>query len=337
MGWQLTTFAARAAAALGLRQGWTGATAVGRARGFAERGTKPDAADVIARSSTRALERLDEADRFALAKAVVDLDARSRRSIDRALVSGAPPAAVIALARSWPGFTDIERQLAEDPISASPGEPIEWGTCRATQVDPTTCGAAAMAMMLMIGDPFVAVWVASGLIVAGHVPAEIGRIGSRERFRDIDSRWDALQRSLHARVTRGALGPLPWPRALGTPPWRVDVHTRFAGLRFRDVMVDDTNPADVDALIAHASAALLDGIPVPLYASGDSSKGIDAVVPRHVVLLVDRQRDGFTVYEPGTGKLLRIADDQLRGGGVHRALGNWAHASWMVIPRTRRR
>jgi hypothetical protein len=123
---------------------------------------------------------------------------------------------------------------------------------------------------------------------------------------------------------------------MGTPPWRVSNTTRFAGVACRGAVVDDTDDADIDALISHASAALRDGIPVPIYASGDSARGLDTVIPRHVVLLVRRTADGFSAYEPSSARLHPITDAQLREGGAGlRALGNWSHVAWMILPRAR--
>jgi hypothetical protein len=194
-----------------------------------------------------------------------------------------------------------------------------------------------MAIMLMVGDPFVGLWVASGRRLGGYVPPEIRRIAPAARVDTVERRWGALQKSIHTEtVRRGLLLLLPWPRRLGTPPWRVNNATRFAGVAFRGAVVDDTDDADVDALISHASAALRDGIPVPIYASGDSARGLDTVIPRHVVLLVRRLPAGFCVYEPSSARLHAITDAQVREGGVGlKALGNWSHVAWMILPRAR--
>ncbi len=339
MAWQLTTALARTARALGLRRRWASARAVDRAAALASRAERPGGDTVFARAAARATARLPEAERFALAKAVVDLDEAGRAVIDRALASGAPMRATLALARQWPALTDVERRLASSPLPDGPEGPVVLAGTPARQVDQTTCGAASMAMMLMIGDPFVGVWVASGRRFGGYLPPEAERIATLARLDTVERRWHSLQRTIHAAtVRRGLLALLPWPTALGTPPWRVNNSTRFAGIAFRGAVVDDTDDADVDALIHHASAALRDGIPVPLYASGDSSRGLDSVIPRHVVLLVRRLEGGFAAYEPGGARLHAITDAQIRDGGKGlAALGNWSHVSWMILPRARRK
>jgi len=338
MAWQLTTALARTARALGFRRRWGSAAAVDRAAALAARERRSDGDTVFARVAARRLARLGETERFSLAKATVDLDPDGRAVLDRALASSAPLRAVIALGRQWPSFTEDERRLAVSPLPEQSDAPVLLAGTPARQVDQTTCGAASMAMMLAIGDPFVAVWIASGRRLGGYLPPEAERIATLARLDSVERRWHSLQRTIHAAtVRRGILAVLPWPTALGTPPWRVNNATRFAGLAFRGAVVDDTDDADVDALIHHASAALRDGIPVPLYASGDSARGLDTVIPRHVVLLVRRLDGGFAAYEPGGGRLHRITDAQIRDGGKGlKALGNWSHVSWMILPRARR-
>ncbi len=306
---------------------------------LAARAERSGADTVFARSARRITARLPEAERFALAKVVVDLDDEARGVIDRALASGAPARAVIVLARLWDSLPGSERHVAASPLPRENEGPVFLAGTLARQVDQTTCGAASMALMLMIGDPFVALWVAGGHRFGGYVPPEVASIRIGARLDTVERRWHALQRVIHAAtVRRGLLLLLPWPERLGTPPWRVNNATRFAGLAFRGSVVDDTDEADIDALISHASAALRDGIPVPIYASGDSARGIDTVIPRHVVLLVRRLERGFSAYEPGSAQLYAITDAEIRDGGSGlRALGNWSHVSWMILPRARRR
>jgi hypothetical protein len=338
MPWQLTTVLARTARVVGLRRRWGGAAAVSRAKALADRKPRPGRDTVFARAAERATRRLPEADRFALAKAVVDLDPQTRAVIDRALASEAPVRAILALAHQWTSLTHAERTIATSPLPSTDEGPVALDGVPARQVDSTTCGAASMAVMLMMGDPFVGLWVASGRRLGGYLPPEIRRIPPQARLDTVEGRWGALQKVIHIQtVRRGLLLLLPWPERLGTPPWRVSNSTRFARVGFRGAVVDDSDDADIGALISHASAALRDGIPVPIYASGDSGRGIDTVIPRHVVLLVRRLAEGFVAYEPGSACLYAITDDQIREGGAGlRALGNWSHVAWMVLPRARR-
>ena len=336
MSWTLVSLAARAGRALGGRRGFVSDAATGRAIALAAGAS--DRPDFFARQCARALSKASFADKKALETALYDMG-QDAPVIERAVASGAPIEAVAALAASWGDLDPEDRALIRYPARRRDPGAVSWGAVRATQMDQTTCGAASMAMMLMIGDPFAAAWVAVGYRGGWYMPPE-ALAASVEAdavgygLHTVADRWDALQRVMHARVTRHGLGLAPWPLALGSPPWRLDNATRFGGLRFRGALVDDARADEVAALGAHVRAAVADGIPVPLYASGDSGGGLGSVVPRHVVLVVGLDGDGFLVYEPSTGSLHKL-DLGALGGEPLAALGNWNRVGWVVLPRVR--
>ncbi|MFW2513929.1 hypothetical protein ACNI3K_09145 [Demequina sp. SO4-13] len=336
MGWTATSVAASVAASFGLRGRWSDRYSAAHAAGRAQRGG-PDTDTVFTRAYARVRARASAADAKALdtSRAALGDDAGL---IERAVASGAPITAIAGFAAAWDTFPRTAQQAIRHPAGAGLGH-VRFGNVKATQVDETTCGAAVMAMMLMMGDPLVAAWLMTGRHFGDYLPREVLAITLGEPgARTIDERWHALQRVLHAQTTRRAVLGAPWPRAFGTPPWRVDDETRFAGLAFRGAVLDDSDPDAVAAAIAHASAALRDGIPVPLYTSGDSRSGLSTVMPRHVVLLTGRTEHGFQVYEPGSGRVLPLAEARMYGAGPKEpAYGQWTRASWMVLPKARRR
>ena len=323
MGWTLTATAAR----LGnlLRRG--------------EESVEPAPAEgtLFSRAFERAVARASAADAKALEVARGQLADRPQ-VIERAVASGAPVSAVAALAASWEGLGREARGIVAHPHGIGSG-PVRWGSVAATQVDQTTCGAATMGMMRMVGDPFVALWVATGRSLGDYTPSEALHVEAEGlETLTVEERWHALQRVIHAQTTSSALGPVAWPRALGTPPWKVDDRTRFAGIRFKGWLVDDSSPETLAPLLRHARRAIADGIPVPLFSAGDSSLGLDTVIPRHVVLVVADTADGFLVYEPGAGAVLPLADAQLSSHGERiAALGHWTRAAWLVMPVRARR
>ncbi|WP_084039410.1 hypothetical protein [Demequina sp. NBRC 110053] len=334
-GWTLTSVAARTGRVVGLRGRWATPYSAAHAAGRAQRGGA-SGDTVFARAYARRLAGASAADTKALTAAVAEVG-DDAAVIQRAAASGAPVAAVASLAAGWSRLPASARSVIRHPAGAGMGA-LRLGGVRARQVDQRTCGAASMAIMLMMGDPLVAAWVMTGRTFGDHLPREVLDVVLAEvGVRTIEERWHGLQHVLHRRTTRGGLGIAPWPRAFGTPPWRVDDETRFAGVRFRGAILDDTDSDAVAAAIAHASAALRDGIPVPLYVGGDSSGGLSNVVPRHVVLLVGRTSHGFAVYEPGTGRVLPLAEARLYGRGPREpAYGAWSRACWMILPRRRR-
>jgi hypothetical protein len=344
VAWTLASLAARTSRALGGRRACVSNAASSRVGAWWD--AAPDRPDVFARVCGRRLEAANPADRKALEAALAELGDDASVA-ERALATGAPLDAVAMLAATWESLDADAKTLVRDTLSfrnlptrrnslsrRDPG-PVVWGKVTATQVSQTTCGAAVMAMMLMMGDPLVAMWVASGRRGSGYMPPEVLEADVRGRaHHTVADRWNTLQLGIHDAVTRRGLGLAPWPRAYGTPPWRMDNLTRFAGLRFRGVLVDDARVDEVAALAAHARAALADGIPVPLYVSGDSARGWGSVVPRHVVLLVGVDGDAFVVYEPSSGALHRL-DLGALGAGPVAALGNWNRLAWAVLPRVR--
>ena len=335
-GWTVTSLTLGLGRAVGVRPRWATPYSAAHAAGRAQRGHGADGDTVFTRAYARRLAGASAPDAKAITTALAEAG-DDAQVIRRAVATGAPVAAVAGLAAAWERLPETARSVIRRPQGTGMGA-LRFGTVRARQVDQTTCGAAAMALMLMAGDPFVAGWLMTGRHFGDYLPPEVlDAVITVEGARTIEERWHALQRVTHRATTRHGLGPLPWPRSLGTPPWRVDEATRFAGLRFRGAILDDTDADAVAAAVAHASAALRDGIPVPLFTGGDSSGGIAHVVPRHVVLLVGRTSHGFAVYEPGTGRVLPLAEARLYGPGPQEpAYGAWSRASWLVLPRRRR-
>lgn len=235
-------------------------------------------------------------------------------------------------------------------------EPLVLGSARAVQVDETTCGSAVLAVLAAAGDPVVGLWLVAGTDVSRgastHVVSE-GQVGATARELETSSgRFAALQRLLKARTTHGAIGPLPWPGALGTPPWTAARDARYADVRYTHRILGRGGAGDPVLASALRSAAA--GVPVPLYTGGDVGTGWSTALPRHVVLLAgvsapqDQGTDGApfggrwcSVYEPSSGALHRLRVEDLLAGtaadgepgkGVLRALGGWPHVAWAVLP-----
>ncbi len=127
---------------------------------------------------------------------------------------------------------------------------------------------------------------------------------------------------LHRQVTgpidvRGAL-QLPWPRALGTPPWAVahqlsaldDERTYTARLALRRGKAFDR--------LATAAA------PSALYVGSKR-------LPRHVVLVVSAGEDWLRVYEPSGGRLVDVTREAFVDASLD--LAGWAAPWFTVTPR----
>lgn len=165
------------------------------------------------------------------------------------------------------------------------------------QQSSTTCGSASLTVARMLIDPGLAEWIRDG-VTAGGAPVDQRR--PAERF--------AAAEQLVAARTNGLFGPLglqlPWPRALGTPPWggRAELEhgaalpaTRYATSWFRFGGV---------ARLEHAYALLCErvsvGRPALLYVGNDW-------LPRHVVLVVAARDGELDVYEPSAGTVITVS------------------------------
>ncbi|WP_193614648.1 hypothetical protein [Nocardioides lijunqiniae] len=173
------------------------------------------------------------------------------------------------------------------------------------QPDARSCGASVLVAARMLADPGYA---------AGVTPEVFAR--------------DAL--ATHRRVT-AVLGrglQVPWPRALGTPPWAVARElsalaspgtpaTRYAA----SVAVLRPGPA-----FDRVRTAVGSGRPAALYVGNRWS-------PRHVVLALPASPSGpavpqLRVYEPASGRVVDVHRDAAAG---HRlALAGW-HRLWLVV------
>lgn len=275
---------------------------------------------------------LDEGARVPGGAAVVEL----------ALAGGTPLDAIAFLARTWPELTDRDRQQVAAPLRpAGAGRQILLGDAPARQTDSTTCGSAVLAMLAVTGDPLLALWLVTGRRPDTHPSPEVRALSVAERAApDAAARFAAVQRAVKRMSNGSALGPLPWPGGLGTPPWGAARAARYPGATFRSVMIDDTDTRAFGALLDRADRALAAGVPVPLFTGGDLASGLTTVVPRHVVLLtpgvdLPGARSGrYAIFEPAGGAVHDLTRAELLApAGARAALGGWSHACWAVLPR----
>lgn len=169
--------------------------------------------------------------------------------------------------------------------------PVAPGLLR--QPDQRSCGAAAVVAARALADPL---WARS-LDGAEAVRREIL----------------ATHRRLTSAVTPAGGLRMPWPRALGTPPWSVaaalaDVH----GVGYRTRLVRGSGAAAHDLLAAA-------GRPAALYVGS-------RWLPRHVVLVADGQ-----VFEPSRGVL--VTRDRAAYSTGRLELAGWDWPWLVVVPR----
>ncbi|MFI2753498.1 hypothetical protein ACGIF2_08690 [Cellulomonas sp. P22] len=253
--------------------------------------------------------------------------------VERAVAAGAPAAVAAHLAEAVADLDERERGQVVEPLRPAPGtDVLRFGTAAARQVDETACGAAVLTLLAAEGDPTVAHWLVTGRDLDGYRSPLLRDVADAP---GVAGRLTALQLALHVRSTRRAvLGVAPWPTALGTPPWGAARTACFPGVRYRAFWVDDTRPDELGAVLALARQALGHGLPVPVYTGGDTSRGLAAALPRHVVLLTAADERGLHVYEPSGARLHVLPDADLLDPGVPRAAyGHWSHVTAVLLPR----
>lgn len=323
MGWQLTTLVRRLQGITGRGGGTPRAGGGGTASGTsATRG----AAAATAGRLRAMLPAPDRARYDALLAERPD----AAPVLERALAATGSVPAVEQLARRWAVLTPPERAAVADPVRAM---------ARAgRQTDPTTCGSASLTMLAAAGDPLLALWLGTGWVSPVGRPPELAGAGAA-RLEDLahapaEHRFAVLQRVLKHRTNARSVLGMPWPARLGTPPWGAAREARFPGVRYVDRMLDDTDRTDLAAVLGAVRDAVGRGVPVPLYAGGDSARGWATALPRHVVLAVGANPDGLVVWEPSAGRLAPLRTADLLGGRAApaAALGGWNHLVWAVLP-----
>lgn len=169
------------------------------------------------------------------------------------------------------------------------------------QPNQQTCGASVLVVARMVNDP-----------------------GYRNH---VGSPTDFVRETLamHRRVTSSAdvLGhlQLPWPRALGTPPWAVahqmSGSSGISGARYSTRVV---LPGRRPATLAGIRDAVSAGHVVPLFVG-------NRWLPRHVVLVLD---DDLNCYDPASGRLIQMVEQSFLRARL--SISGWSHPWFAVLP-----
>lgn len=168
------------------------------------------------------------------------------------------------------------------------------------QPDALSCGASVLVAARMLREPALATALETD-------PTRFAR--------------EVLGTHRHVTAPRDLAGrlQLPWPRALGTPPWAVArelerLHTSPYGAR----------PATGGEL-DRVGRLIGPGRPVALYVG-------NRWLPRHVVLVVAADAEAWEVYEPAAGRVVVVPTERVRRRRL--ALAGW-DTPWVVVRPTR--
>lgn len=210
------------------------------------------------------------------------------------------------------------------PFRLQAGEPAP------IQQSSTTCGSACLTVARMLVDAGFARWIRLGLAEDAADDAAPDPRSQAERF--------AAHEELVAGRTNGLIGAggrlqLPWPRALGTPPWGARRELEY-GAADPDADYDISwfrlrGRRGLEVSYAGVLARVREGRPVLLYIG-------NGWMPRHVVLVLPPATDSTLphVYEPSAGHVVSLHREpfvtrrlRLAGWDVPWA-AVWADAAW---------
>ncbi|WP_338537848.1 hypothetical protein N5P18_12610 [Janibacter terrae] len=205
----------------------------------------------------------------------------------------------------------------------SPPFHLVQGASGPRQQSPTTCGAACATVARMLVDAPFARWIMVG---DGHpVPGAEGG--------DQTERFAAWERTVQAR-TNGWRAPaggllLPWPKALGTPPWglrhELEHGASRAGTRYTMVPVRGHNEEGLRARYRRLVDLVVDGEPAALYVG-------NRLTPRHVTLVLPGDRNRYVeVYDPASGRVSVLDEEAFVAKRL--SLGGWK-VPWVLVQPT---
>ncbi|SES12274.1 hypothetical protein SAMN05216199_2081 [Pedococcus cremeus] len=195
--------------------------------------------------------------------------------------------------------------------------PGDQGPVQQSQV---SCGAACLTVARMLVNPQFARWITTGQ--GPHVDAPPGPTEA-ERFA-------AYERVVMNRTNRLYAGGrrlnVPWPKALGTPPWGAKKELEFGAARrgseYTVEVVRGSRTRQLRAAHARLVELVDEGEPALLYAG-------NAVLPRHVALVLPGDgQSTLEVYDPATG-LVTLLDAE-RFARRRLRLSGW-DVPWFVV------
>ncbi|MGQ0623783.1 MAG: hypothetical protein ACT4PP_03890 [Sporichthyaceae bacterium] len=188
---------------------------------------------------------------------------------------------------------------------------------RLRQLSPVTCGPTSVILLRTLLDPAYALWLTTGVHIEADRPAD---------FLPFSQRFRSQQQLVHESLTRHALGPMAWPRMLGSPPWALagflNRFTGLAGASCAWIMVDPADSALVQRCLDAAAAGVRAGIPVPIY--------LGRHVDRHVVLAIAATGTGLRIYDPASGMVLDVDGADIIGGRI--GVAGWDTLEGVIVP-----
>jgi len=197
---------------------------------------------------------------------------------------------------------------------------LRAGDTGPVQQSPVTCGSACLTVARMLVDPLFASWIRTG---APRLPGSPPGETPEERFAAYEK---VVMRRTNRVFALGSRPTLPWPRALGTPPWgarrELELGAARRGTRYTVDLLRTDDEGDLVAAFDTLVDVVAEGEPALLYVG-------NAVAPRHVVLVLPGDGDRMLdVYDPASGRVDHLRRDTV----VERRLrlSGW-DVPWIVV------
>jgi hypothetical protein len=209
------------------------------------------------------------------------------------------------------------------------------GDSAPVQQTSTTCGSASLTVARMLANPAFAAWIRDG--IPRTAPAN-GQAAGGHAVRDTNSgtaggsqaeRFAAYEQVVAGR-TNSLIGPggalqLPWPRALGTPPWgarrELQILTPDPAAHFETRWTRWSGAEHRACAYRVLRDRVRRGRPALLFIGS-------AWLPRHVVLVLSGTASTVEVYEPASGRVLPVAEEPFIEARL--GLAGW-NVPWAVI------
>ena len=190
------------------------------------------------------------------------------------------------------------------------------------QQSQVTCGSACLTVARMLVDREFAHWIATG---------EGARPGSPTGASPAD-RFAAYERIVHRRTNHFGLWRsglnLPWPRALGTPPWGAKRELEYGAAKHgTEYDITLVRPLPQDRLAQafdQVNSVVADGMPGLLYVG-------NRTLPRHVLLILPGNGDDrLDIYDPTDGSVRARSVRSFASHDLH--LSGWDVPWFTVAP-----
>ena len=202
----------------------------------------------------------------------------------------------------------------------SSGYRLRSGDTGPIQQSPVTCGSACLTVARMLVNPAFARWITTGEGPRGDAPA-----GATE-----EERFAAYERVVMRRTNRLYAGGrrlnVPWPRALGTPPWGARKELEFGASRrgtdYELEVVRQRTRGGLRRAHARLVEVVADGEPALLYIGSRT-------LPRHVTLVLPGDGDRLLdVYDPASGQVRALDEERFADRALE--IAGW-DVPWITV------